>query len=148
MTQGEYIAEVEKLKDFHCYIDNLKEVLGLEDNGRTGMYTELFNFFQNQVELLEKLVGDTNEYTSKYVYDTEFGKIRRTIPVGGRSLALKSAAAAYKAILAYAKTEQFEGTRPYYYEPTQSCVPDCELRHTGNNFGRLKHTGSNFTGGI
>jgi len=96
---------VAKLKAFHCYIDNLKEVLGLEDNGRTGMYTELFNFFHHQVELLEKLAGDTNEYTSKYVYDTEFGKIRRTIPVGGRSLALKSAAVAYKAIQAYARLE-------------------------------------------
>ena len=105
MTKPEYIAEVAKLKAFHDYIEKLKAVLGLEDNGRTGMYTELFNFFQQQVELLEKLAGDTNEYTSKYVYDTEFGKIYRTIPVGGRSLALKSAAVAYKAIQAYARLE-------------------------------------------
>jgi len=126
MTELEYIAEVEKLKDFHCYIDNLKEVLGLEDNGRTGMYTELFNFFQNQVELLEKLVGDTNEYTSKYVYDTEFGKIRRTIPVGGRSLALKSAAVAYKAIQAYARLEcgghLAAGSRPMSAGHTHACA--------------------------
>lgn len=135
MTQGEYIAEVAKLKAFHDYIDNLKELLGLEDNGRTGMYTELFNFFQQQVELLEKLAGDTNEYTSKYVYDTEFGKIYRTIQVGGRSLALKSAAVAYKAIQAYARSEYVEqqATHACAVGPTQSCAQKYCVKRTETN---------------
>jgi len=135
MTELEYIAEVAKLKAFHDYIEKLKAMLGLEDNGRTGMYTDLFNFFQQQLELLEKLVGDTNEYTSKYVYDTEFGKIYRTIQVGGRSLALKSAAVAYKAIQAYARSEYVEqqATHACAVGPTQSCAQKYCVKRTETN---------------
>ncbi len=82
------LSGIRNIVKFSEHIDNLKKVLGLEDNGVSGLYTELYNFLDNHIATLEYMAGDENEFIRKYIYDAECGRIRRTVMVGKRKYVL------------------------------------------------------------